>query len=65
MNEQITKLRDRANKAKHLYMNNEITREDAIAEITPFIDYVNNKSIQIAKKYNQKPKMVKINSFLR
>lgn len=65
MNDEIKALKDRADKARILYKKNFITREEAIAEIKPYIEVFNKKSKAIAKKYNQRPKLLNIASYLR
>jgi hypothetical protein len=61
----IKSLKDRADKARILYKKNLITREEAIAEIKPYIEACNKKSEAIAKKYKQRPKLLNVASYLR
>ncbi|UDY80734.1 hypothetical protein [Geobacillus phage GR1] len=55
----------RAQEAKALYKTGKINREQARAEIEPYINLFNKKSKEIAKKYNLKPKMLTFASFVR
>lgn len=65
MNDEVKALKDRADKARILYKRNLITRDEAIAEIKPYIEVFNEKSKAIAKKYNQRPKLLNVASYLR
>ena len=58
-------LKSIAENARSLYRSNLITREEAKERIEPFIEAYNKKSIEIAKKFNQKPKTISFVSFLR
>lgn len=58
-------LKQKALIAKLMYQTNRITREEARTEIQPFIDLFNEKSKEIAKKYNQKPKTISFISYVR
>lgn len=65
MNAEIKALQDRAEKARLLYKKKLISRCQAELEIKPYIEAFNEKSQLIAKKYNQRPKLMNISSFLR
>ena len=43
----------------------DITREEAREQIMPYLDAVNKRSKELAKKYNQKPKLVTFASYVR
>lgn len=58
-------LKRQAEKAKVLYYNGHITREEAKAQIMPYINAVNERSKELAKKYNQRPKLVNFAGFMR
>lgn len=65
MNDEILKLKQRAEEYRFLYQTNQITRDVAKNNIMPYIDEVNKKSKELAKKYNQKPKKVTFITFIR
>ena len=65
LNAEIKALQDRAEKARLLYKRKLITRCQAVSEIQPYVEAFNEKSQSIAKKYNQRPKLMNISSFLR
>lgn len=58
-------LRAKAEEAKQLYRIGKMTREDAQQIIVPYLEAVNNKSKELAKKYDQKPKLVTFAAYLR
>ncbi len=65
MNEEVLEAKARAEIARLKYGTKQITREEALEEIMPYIDMVNKRSVELAKKYNQKPKKVSFNVFVR
>jgi hypothetical protein len=65
MNEEIFLLKSQAEHYRSLYQMNKCTREEAKENIMPYINLINNKSKEIAKKYNQKPKIVNFASYIR
>lgn len=65
MNEEIKQLKQMAEIARAEYRTNHITREEAKERIMPYIDAVNERAKELAKKYNQKPKMASFNTFVR
>lgn len=65
MREEVLALKLRAEEAKFLYKTNQITRDEAKIVIMEYIDVVNAKSKELAKKYNQKYKPVSFISFIR
>ena len=65
MNEEVTILKSEAEKAKILLWNGEIDLKEAKNKVKPYIDMVNEKSRELAKRYNQKPRLVSATSFLR
>lgn len=56
---------EEAMKAKILYNLGKITREEARAMIEPYASAFNEKSKELAKKYNVKAKLFNFNNFLR
>jgi hypothetical protein len=65
MTKETQLLLERAKKARILYQLGHISRSEAKQEIQPYIDYFNAKSKEIAKKYNQKPKLISFAVFVR
>lgn len=60
-----SELKKQADIAKMMYKTNRITRDEAKAEIQPYIDTFNETSKRIAKKYNQKVKVISFATFIR
>lgn len=54
-----------AKQIRFMYQSGQITREEAKSFLEPFIKEFNQKSLEIAKKYNQKPKLFSFTSFVR
>lgn len=54
-----------AYETRHLYAIGEISREEALERIEPYIKAFNKKSKEIAKKYNFPAKTVSAKKFLR
>lgn len=65
MSENIKELKTLAEIARANYRANIITREEAKEQIMPYIDAVNARSKELAKKYNQRPKLVNFSSYVR
>lgn len=65
MEEKNKILLQQAEKAKNLYKIGLITRSEAEKEIKPFIENFNEKATIIAKKYNQKPKLINFVGYVR
>ena len=61
----IDKLKTVADTYCDLYRLGKISREEAKEHIMPYLDYVNEKSKEIAKKYNQKHKEITFSYYLR
>ena len=55
----------KAKEIRCLYGTGKITREQALAQLKPYIDLVNEKSIKLAKKFGVKPKLVTLETYLR
>lgn len=64
MNEQTIILKTKAEQARTLLRIGEIDFDEAKKLVKPYIDLV-SKSKEIAKKYNQKPRLVSVSGFLR
>jgi hypothetical protein len=65
MNDEVRILKNEAEKARVLLRSGIIDLTEAKVKVKPYIDLVNKKSKEIAKKYNQRPRMVTTSSFLR
>jgi hypothetical protein len=65
MNKTVEQLKNEAEAGRALYRKGEIERKEALAMVNPYIEAVNAKSAEIAKKYNMRPKKVNATSFLR
>lgn len=61
----IDELRIIAEKYRLLYNIGECNREAAKKMIQPYLDMVNLKSKEIAKKYNKKPKTITFSVYVR
>lgn len=59
------KLLNQAMETKALYKMGIITRDEAKRLIKPYADYFNEKSKEIAKKYNQKAQKFNFSAFMR
>lgn len=65
MNNETKALKDKAYIAKFKLIHGEITYNEALEMVKPYIDAVNDKSKEIAKKYGMKPKLVNAKGYLR
>ena len=65
MNEEVKELKGRAELAKVKLLYGEISYEEARLMVKPYVDLFNEKSKEIAKKYNVRPKMTSVSNFLR
>ena len=65
MNEVNSKLKVIAEKYRDLYRLNQCSRDEAKKNIMPYLDAINEKSKEIAKKYNQKPRLASFISYVR
>lgn len=65
MTDETLKLLNQADNIRYLYRIGTITREEAMRDTKPYLDAVNKKAEELAKKYNQKPKKITFNSFMR
>ncbi|MDR2833841.1 MAG: hypothetical protein LBV67_09005 [Streptococcaceae bacterium] len=58
-------LKQQAEQARTLYRIGKLSRNEAKEQIEPYVTAVNKKSVEIAKKYNQKPRLVSVIGFMR
>lgn len=65
MNEHTKELKTQAEIARAKYRSNYISRDEAKEQIMPYLDSVNERSRELAKKYNQKPKLVTFTAYVR
>lgn len=65
MNDEVRILKNEAEKARVLLRSGIIDLTEAKVKVKPYIDLVNKKSKEIAKKYNQRPRLVNVSAFLR
>lgn len=61
----IEKIKEQAFLARDSYKAGFIDRKEAKKLIAPYIDMFNDKSREIAKKYNMKPKTISFAGFVR
>ena len=61
----IKQLKSTAEYYCDLYRLGKIDREKAKEYIMPYLDYVNTKSKELAKKYNQKHKKITFSYYIR
>lgn len=65
MNERINTLLIEAKEARANLIHGIITYHQAKLIVESFVDAYNEKSKEVAKKYNLKPKLINSSSFLR
>lgn len=65
MTTETKELKMQADEYKALYKMGKITRNEAAEYIMPYINAFNEKSKEIAKKYNMKPKTINFAGYLR
>lgn len=65
MTEETKILKEEAERGRQLYRLDLIERSEAKKMIIPYLDAVNEKSVEIAKKYGMRPKNVQFRSFVR
>lgn len=65
MNSAIKELMEDAEYWRQLYRCGGCTRDDAKLHIMPYINAVNNKSKELALKYNQRAKLVTFSAYVR
>lgn len=65
MTNETKQLRDQAEKGRMLYRSGNATMEEAKELVMPYINHFNNRSKELAKKFNQLPKLISFKSFCR
>lgn len=65
MTQETQSLRQEAQEVKIKFYNGLISYDEAKKLVKPYIDAVNSKSRELAKKYNQKPRLVSVTGYLR
>lgn len=50
---------------RFLYRAGKITREEAMEQMQPYVEYYNMTVKRIAQKYNRKPKLFSFTAFMR
>lgn len=65
MNKEIKELKETAENARMLYRKGKFNIVVAKALISPYLDVVNAKAKELAKKYNQKPRKVSFYAYVR
>lgn len=61
----VKELKDKAERGRNLYRMGIIDRNEAKQAIEPYIIAVNERSKELAKKYNQRPRLTNFNAFVR
>lgn len=64
-NEMENNLKEIAEKYRYLYRVGKCSREEAKENIQPYLDFINEQSKIIAKKYKQNPKFVYFTGYVR
>ena len=65
MLKETKELYSKALEARHLYKIGMISREEANQDIEPYVKVFNKASEEIAKKYDQRPKLINFSIFVR
>ena len=65
MSEEVKALKDKAEKGRILYRSSQIDIKEAKAMVMPYLNAVNKRAKELAKKYNQRPRSVNFYSFVR
>lgn len=63
--EEIAALKEEADYYRYLYRSGQCTRETAKEHIMPYLNAVNEKMKEIAKKYNKRPQAITFISYCR
>lgn len=58
-------LKLQAEKYRDLFHAGVVSRDEAKEKIMPFIEAFNKKSVEIAKKWNQKPRKISFIKYIR
>ena len=62
---EMLNLKEQAEKGKALYKTGQISRNEAVEMVAPYINAFNAKSKEISKKYNQRAKLISFATFMR
>ena len=65
MKEETKALKEAAERGRQLYRLSLIEQSEAKKMVTPYLDAVNKKSVELAKKYGLKPRKVQFRSYVR
>lgn len=65
MTEEFAAIWDRACHVRLRYLAGEITEKEARAQLKEYRDAFNQKAEEIAQKYHQKPKRLRVGDFLK
>lgn len=65
MTDETKILKEQAEKGRMLYRSNAIDIKEAKTMVMPYIVAVNKKAVEIAKKYNMRPRKVNFYSYVR
>lgn len=65
MTVEMLNLKEQAEKGRALYRTGQISRNEAVEMVAPYINAFNAKSKEIAKKYGQRPKLINFAGFVR
>lgn len=65
MTVEMLNLKEQAEKGKALYRSGQISRNEAVEMVAPYINAFNAKSREIAKKYGQRAKTISFAQFVR
>lgn len=65
MDQNTLDLKNKAEEYRSLYVLGKCSRDDAIINIQPYLDCINKKSKELAKKYGRPYKEVFLSGFLR
>lgn len=65
MSEEVKVLKCRAEEGRMLYRSGSIDMEKVKAMIMPYLNAVNDKAKELAKKYHMRPRKVNFYSFVR
>lgn len=63
--EETKVLKEEAERGRQLYRSNLIDQSEAKKMVTPYLDAVNKKAVELAKKFGQKPRKVQFRSYVR
>lgn len=65
MTDEVKRLRMKAEEGRALYRAGEIEIKEAKEMVMPYLNAVNRRAKELAKKYNQRPRSVNFYAFVR